>query len=82
MTLCNARIARLWVTAAMAMLSSGCAMGASESAVCRVFPTRDYSREMQAQAAAELSTLPRGAALRVIVTDYGEWRERRRAVCR
>lgn len=82
MTLCNARIARLWITAAMATLLTGCAMGASSHGACAAIPLREYSREMQTQAAAELSGLPRGAALRVLTNDYGELRARVRAVCR
>lgn len=80
MRLCNARIARLWTIAATAMLATGCATGAS-SGICPGLTLHEYSREMQAQAAAELDSLPRGSALRVIVNDAGELRQRVRAVC-
>lgn len=64
-----------------AALLTGCAPGASEG-VCPGLTLPTYSREMQTQAAAELASLPRGSALRVIVSDAGGLRARVRAVCR
>ena len=80
MTLCNAQTAPLWTIAAMATLLTGCATGRSEG-ICPGLTLPAYSREMQTQAALELASLPRGAALRVIVNDAGELRARVRAVC-
>jgi hypothetical protein len=41
----------------------------------------EYQPAMQARAAAELGVLPRDAALRVLVEDYGELRARIRGSC-
>lgn len=63
-----------------AMWLTGCD-GASSDAMCASLPLYAYSRAQQAQAAAELDGLPRGAVLPVMMADYGDWRARRRAVC-
>lgn len=78
---CNARIARLWTTAGMAMLLTGCATGITDRGACAAIPVHEYSREMQTQAALELGTMPRGSAVRILVNDYGEMRARVRSVC-
>jgi hypothetical protein len=63
------------------MLLTSCAAGSSEAAICRAFPPYDYSRDVQTRAALELASLPPGAVLPRLLTDYGDWRARRRAVC-
>lgn len=50
--------------------------------MCEALPSYSYTREQQTQAAMELASLPAGAVLPVMVADYGDWRARRRAVCR
>jgi hypothetical protein len=73
---------RLGIIGLAGMLLTSCGPGSSEAAICRAFPAYDYSAEVQAQAARELYGLPAGAVLPRLLTDYGDWRARRRAVCR
>ena len=75
-------IRQVGITGLVAMLLTGCNLGGSEAAICRAFPSYDYSRDDQAAAARELYSLPHGAVLPRMMTDYGDWRARRRAVCR
>ena len=72
---------RLALTIAAATLSGGCVPASAERAVCGSLPGYTYSREQQTQAALELASLPHGSPTRQMVTDYGDWRARRRAVC-
>jgi hypothetical protein len=72
---------RLASIVATAALLTGCATGASDvrPAMCGWLVT--YAPALQARAANELDALPDGAALRVLVDDYGELRARIRAAC-
>lgn len=75
---CQRQTKQLGIIAAAAMLATGCDV-ASSSAVCDVFPLYTYTAAQQSQAAAELDGRP---TLARMITDYGDWRARRRAVCR
>ena len=58
---------------------SGCATGASDvggHGACP--PIVEYSRELQSQAAAELTLLPEGSAIAQMLADYAVMREQAR----
>jgi hypothetical protein len=65
------------------ILAAGLAIGgcASTRAVNTCPQPKEYSQELQNQAADELDALPPGAALGQMMTDYGEERAALRA-CR
>ena len=70
----------LAVLAITTILLSGCATVRSEDgrlATCP--PVVEYSREFQAQAAEELTLLPEGSAIAVMLSDYAVMREQARA---
>jgi hypothetical protein len=59
---------------------SGCATGSSDlSGHGACPPVVEYSREFQAQAAEELSLLPEGSAIAVMLSEYAVMREQARA---
>ncbi|SPJ27610.1 hypothetical protein [Falsiruegeria mediterranea] len=65
-------IATSWLT--------GCATAGFEpGGVAACPPVVEYSREFQAQAAEELATLPDGAAVAEMLSDYAMMREQLRA---
>ena len=73
---------RLAVLAITTSLLSGCATADFEA--CRVSecpPVVEYSREFQARAAEELTSLPDGTAIAEMLADYSVMRDQAR-VCR
>jgi len=77
-----------WLPCTIALLASACASVPSESVVVPAIP--DYAAEVQALAAEELQRLgppcprdrlkPGCSAVRLMMDDYGDLRERLRAV--
>lgn len=62
--------------ALLSALLSGCAT--AHSSGCP--PLVAYPREFTARAASEYGRLPKGAALKTLITDYGKMRDACRAV--
>ena len=70
----------LAVLAITTILLSGCATVRSEDGrLATCLPVVEYSREFQAQAAEELTLLPEGSAIAVMLSDYAVMREQARA---
>ncbi|XDA97052.1 hypothetical protein AB1M95_13100 [Sulfitobacter sp. LCG007] len=62
---------------------SGCATDTSDvGRLGACPPVVEYSREFQAQAAEELTMLPEGSAIAVMLSDYAVMREQAQAACR
>ncbi len=64
----------------MAVLAAGC-QSANFELACEALPLAAYTAEMQARAVDELAAMPGGAALPVLIEDYGALRARVRAIC-
>lgn len=73
---------RLAVLAIATSLLSGCAAAGFEAGrVSACPPVVEYSREFQARAAEELTSLPDGSAIAEMLADYSVMQEQARA-CR
>lgn len=73
---------RLAVLAIATNLLSGCGTVGSETGGFQTCaPVVGYSREFQARAAKELTSLPGGSAIAVMLSDYAVMREQAR-ICR
>ena len=73
----------LVVLAVAASWLSGCATDTSDvGRLGACPPVVEYSREFQAQAAEELTLLPEGLAIAVMLSDYAVMREQARSCAR
>lgn len=74
-------IGLLPIIAVMGALLSGCGVASSNVRPAPCDWLVSYQSSAQMRAADELASLPRDAALRVLIEDYGELRARLRAWC-